>query len=512
MGSRSKNTMRNVIWGYVSQMITFVAKFISRTVFIHYLGANYLGVSGLFTNVLGVLSFTELGIGAAMNYALYKPVAVQDHEKIKSIMRLYKIAYRVVAITIFVSGLLLTPFLKYIIKNPGNIGNIYIYYFIILFDTATSYLITYKFSIVYAEQKNYILTNISTIFMIISTIIQIVVMVLFKSYLLYLICGSVSGVITKIIWSVYIDKKYPYLSEKAQPLDGAEILGIRKNVLALFIHKIGDVCVHQTDNILISTFVSISVVGKISNYNYIITTVSGFLTIIFSSVIASLGNYIAIENKEKQNEIFKIYRFVGFWLYGFCALTYFCLFQPFITLWAGAEWCVDDLTIALICLDKYFVGHRVVAGNFKTAAGVFDKDKWVAFCQAIINLVVSIAMVKLVGLPGIYIGTVVQGFLPTLVKPYIICKYITMKPFIGYLRDSIKYLCVEACALGFVLMMKKSVFSFGFADMRIRFIVLMALDAIVINAIYILLLHRTDEYKYMKNFVIKYIRGLVNRE
>lgn len=498
-----ENTMRNIFWGYVSHVFSLIIKFISRTVFIYYLGKTYMGVNGLFTNILGVLSFTELGLGTAMNYALYKPVAEGNKEKIKSLMLFYKRAYRVIAIVITVIGLSVTPFLKYLINDPGNVGNVYTYYLIYIFDTATSYLVSYKFSLVAAEQKAYIMTNINMVISLIQTIVQIIVIILFQDFLIYLLSASIMGVASKVYISHYFNKHYSYLNDNPKEIDQIELAPIKKNVIALIIHKIGDVCVHQTDNILISAFISLEVVGKISNYNYIITTITGFLSVIFSAVIGSLGNLIASESKEHQYRVFKTYRFVGYWLYGFCALAFFILFQPFICIWAGRDWLVDDLTVAFICIERYNIGHRVVVNNFKSAAGIFDQDKWVAFGQAIINLVVSIVMVKRIGLPGIYFGTIVQGLFSTAIKPFILYKNAFEKNGLLYYVESIKYLLVEAIAIGCMMLIKHIVIP----DMSIlniwRFIVIMVLTAIIPNIVYFCAFYKTDEFKYLYNFTIK---------
>ena len=497
MTSRVNNTIKNILWGNVSQVVSLLVKFVSRTVFIYYLGQAYMGVSGLFANVLGVLAFSELGIGTAMNYALYKPVAEDDKEKIKSLMALYKKAYRVIALIVALAGMALLPFLRYLVKDPGNIGNIHVYYLIFLFDTATSYLVSYKYSLVSAEQKSYVMTNVNMVVTILVSVVQIVGMFLYQSFMLYLMIQAVMGIGVKVFNAWYLDRRYPFLKGDAQPLEKCEVAGIKKNVFALIVHKIGDVCVHQTDNILISAFISLQVTGMISNYNYIIVTVTGFLSIIFSSVIGSLGNLIASENTEKQYAIFKTYRVVGFWLYGFCALAYFTLFQPFIAIWAGPNWVVDELSVFLICLERYNIGHRMVVNNFKSAAGIFEQDKWVAFGQAAVNLGVSIAMVKKIGLPGIYVGTVVQGLLATVVKPTILYKYAFHKPVWLYFGDSLKYLAVEL-ALGAILFVIRKIIVPDLATVSLASVLaLFGLAAVIPNVAFIILFHNTREFKYL---------------
>lgn len=493
--SRLKYTAKNIIWGYVAQITSLLIKFISRTVFIYTLGETYLGVSGLFTSILGLLSFTELGIGTAMNFSLYKPISENDNEKIKSLMQFYKKAYRVIAFVIFGVGLCLIPFLRYIIDDPGNIGNIYIYYILYLVDTSFSYLVTYKYSLPNAEQKAYIMSNINMIWSFVTTVVQIIVLLIFHNFLIYLIAQVMCGVVSKVFNALYLNRKYPMLSEPAEKLSKEELVPIKTNVIALIIHKLGDVVVNQTDNIIISAFVSVTVVGYLSNYNMIITSVGAFVTVIFSSAVASFGNLIASSTPEYEYKIFQVYRFVGFWLYGFCSIAFYILLTPFVTIWAGENWILGELTVALICLEYYNKGHRVCLNNFKTAAGIFSQDKWVAFGQALINLIVSIVMVKLIGLPGVFVGTVVSGLFSTMIKPKIVYNKVFHIKAIYYYWDSVKYLGVYFISWMCCRIVKQWVIP-DKVDF-IRFVILLIIVAIIPNLIFFIFFKKNKNFKYI---------------
>lgn len=497
--SRLKYTAKNIVWGYIAQISSLLIKFISRTVFIYTLGETYLGVSGLFSSILGLLSFTELGIGTALNFSLYKPIAENDREKIKSLMQFYKHAYRVIAAVIMALGVCLIPFLKYLIKDPGNIGNIYIYYILYLIDTSVSYLVTYKYSLPNAEQKSYIMSNVNMIWSFITTIVQIIILLCFHNFLIYLVAQVICGIASKGFNALYLNKKYPMLNEPAQRLSKEDLAPIRTNVIALVIHKLGDVVVNQTDNILISTFISVTVVGYLSNYNMMITSVGAFVTVIFSSAVASFGNLIASSTPEYEYKIFNIYRFVGFWLYGFCAIAFYVLLTPFITLWAGENWVIEEAAVALICLEYYNKGHRVCLNNFKTAAGIFDQDKWVAFGQAFINLVISIIAAKRMGLPGIFVGTVVSGLFSTAIKPGIIYREVFHVKPINYYIDSIKYLCVfiVPCV---ICRVAKSFIILGEVT-YMNFILLMIFVAVVPNLWFLIVFHKNEKFHYLWNIV-----------
>lgn len=494
MESRLIMTMRNAFWSYFSMFVSLVIQFISRTVFIHYLGESYLGINGLFSNVLGVLSFAELGIGTAMNFSLYKPVAEKDIEKIKSYMYYYKWAYRCVAVIIAVLGVALLPFLRYLVKDPGNVGNIVIYYLIYLFNTVSSYFVSYKFSLVNAEQRGYIFTNINLVVSAITSVIQIFILILYKSYLGYLAVAAFLGFVQKIFVSYYLDYLHPYLREKdVIPLLPEERQTLIKKVKALIIHRIGDVSVHQTDNIIVSAFVSVRMVGLLSNYNLIINTVSSCISILFNSVTGSLGNLVATESKEKQYEIFCIYRFIGFWFYGFSSIALLVLSSPFISLWVGSSRVVDDTVITLICIDYYMIGHRVCLNNMKSVGGMFEQDKYIALLQAIINLGASIILVKIVGLPGVYLGTIIQGTLSSVVKPVLVYSDLFGISSRYYFIDSVKYGSIVIIAYAICWVIKQYVIVATVPG----FVLMMLIVTVVPNSLFYVVFHKRKEFQYI---------------
>ncbi len=504
MASRMEMSIKNAFWSYFSMMITVFLQFISRTVFIYQLGENYLGLNGLFSNILGVLSFAELGIGTAINFSLYKPVAQQDVEKIKAYMYFYKWAYRVIALIVFILGMVLFPFLNYLVTDPGNVGDIRVYYLIYLFNTVTSYLVSYKFSIANAEQKNYIYTNINLITTVVTTLFQIISLVLWKNFLLYLLAAAIVGLLQKIFICVYFNRKYPYLKESnVIKLNENETAVLKRKVSALIVHKIGDVSVHQTDNIIISACISTVMVGLISNYTLIINTISTCINVVFNSVIGSLGNLSATTSKERQYSVFKEYRFLGFWLFGFTSIALSILLTPFIQLWIGKKMIVDDLIINLILIDFYMIGQRICLNNFKSAAGVFEEDKYVALLQAIVNLVVSIMLAKIIGVPGVYIGTLVQGTMCTILKPILTFNTLFEKKWILYFGDSIKYIGVLSIAYAMCMVAKKIVL----VQITItNFAILVMIIAILPNVIFYIVFHKSKEFVYFKTYLWRCIK------
>lgn len=499
--SRVNNATKNIFFGYIGNIVTIIISFISRTAFIYTLGATYLGVNGLYTNVLSVLSLAELGIGTAMNYSLYKPIADKDHERIKSLMNVYKKAYTSIAIIVSVMGLILVPFLKYIIKDPGSIGinDLRIYYLIFLFNTVTTYFIAYKYSLVNAEQKSYIQTNINAMTTLITSIFQIIILYVFKSFLLYLLTSAVIGLIQKIYVNKYLNELYPYLLDKdIEDLPEVESIIIKRNIKALIFHKIGDVSVHQTDNILISSFINVTTVGLVSNYNLIITSITGFTNIIFNSVVSGFGNLIATEKVDKQYFIFKVYRFLGFWIYGFSSIAFIILLTPFIELWIGKTMVIENVVIYLVIINYYFTGHRIVINNFKTASGIFDADKYISIIQAVVNLVVSIILVRRIGLTGIYIGTICSGLISSFTRPFIVYKAVFNKSAYEYYKDSIIYIIVISFSLITLEIIKRRLI---IGNSVISFIIMTVLVVSIPNIIFYIFFRNREEFNYLVELI-----------
>lgn len=503
--SRTASAKKNIFWGVAGQMSTVLLTFILRTLFARYLSKELLGVNSLYSDVLQFLNMAELGIGTALNFSLYEPVVKGDREKIKSYMQMYRKAYHVIAAIVAVMGIALSPFLKYIIKNPGyTIRELTIYYFIFLFNTVTSYFVTYKYSLANAEQKNYIQTNIFTLTKIIVTFLQIIVVAVTKNFLLFLLTDTVVQLIQKIFAARYLDRMYPYLREKnVKPLTQKEHDTVWSKTKALIFLKVGDVARLQTDSIIISSFIEVGYAGIVNNYNLVINSVASFANILFNSVISSFGNLIATESKDKQYKIFKVYKFVEAWVYGFTSVGFMVLLTPLIRLWFGDEWAMPSAAVYLILFDYYFKGERIILSNFKTAAGVFEQDKYIPFIQGIVNLILSIALVQTpLGITGIYIGTIISGIIANLVKPFIIYRVCFARNAIGFFVDSGKYLI----SLLAVLFACNYISGIVMAQLNIiTFIEMIFIVTIIFNGVYLLLYFRTEEFRYLFGKVRKMI-------
>ncbi len=501
--SRMRSYKKNVLFSYLASIISALLGFVSRTVFLHYLSVEFLGINGLFSEVLGILSLAELGIPTAVNFELYKLVSVNNTEKIKSIMAFYRKAYAIIAMVIAAIGLLLFPFLDYLVKDPGNIGDIRIYYLIFLFNTVITYFVSYKYSLANAEQKLYLMTNINSFSQIVITIVQIFVLIVSRQYLFYLIAASLCGIIKLLFTSIYFDKRYPLLTEKADPLDHDTKEKVKTNVRGLILNRVGDACIHQTDNIIISSFINIVSVGLLSNYTMIMTRIGEFINVLFTSSLPSLGNLVATTDKEEQLKKFKIYNYADFWIYGFSSIAFYILLTPTIELWLGKKMVIDEMTILLICLNSYLVGQRVAFLNFKTACGSFDDDKYIPLIASVVNIVISVFGAIYFGLLGVFIGTIVSGLVQSIARPWIGYERITGENAKIYFLYWIRYftIVVSAAAATRVLV-SDLIRNISF----LSYLKMIAIVSVVPNAVFFLFTFRETEFQSLKEYVTKRIR------
>lgn len=506
--SRVKNASRNFLSSALGNIINLILSFICRTIFIRFLGTGPLGVNSLFTNILGMLSFAELGIGSAISFSLYKPIAEKNEEKISAIINFYKYAYRIVACVVVTAGIILIPFLKYIVKGVDSV-NINLIYLIFLFNTVSSYFITYKTTLISANQKEYILTNTESIRKMMTNIIQIGVIIKFKSFVLYVVTDSISLLISKIYLNIKTERMYPFLKQyKNEKIDDKTKKGILNKIKALIYHKVGEVSIYQTDNIITSAFINTNIVGLVSNFTMIIDYVNKFMLSFFNSAVAGLGNIIATEKKEKQLEISKAYDLLGFIFYGWSTLCLCFLLKPFITLWIGSDKLIDDATILLLCISYYLTGIRVPLGNVKAAAGIYEQDKWVPIIQSVTNIVISIIGVKILGLKGVYIGTIISGLVPCLIRPVIVYKYVFSTSPVQYFEEFFKRLIL----MNFLIL----ILTLGFSKTAINNLILcMMVYFIIITIVFGILIiffyKNTNEYKYLKEKFIITIKKVKNK-
>lgn len=508
--SRVKNTFLNFISKSANTLLFNILKFVSRTVFIKILGSSYLGINGLLTNVLSMLSLAELGIGTAITFSLYKPIAEKNERKIAALMNLYKKIYRVIGIVIFIIGLILMQFLDVLVPNKGDVQNLELIFILYVLDSSLTYFLSYKTTLLIADQKEYMLFKSNIFFSIINITIQLIVLIIAKNYIAYLVSGIIITFIQRIYVNYFVTKKYSLLNKyKEEVLQDEDKYTIKKNVKAMLYHKFGDYCINGTDSIIISMFDSIISVGKYSNYFLLFDTVNTVINMLFNSMTSSFGNVIASEDEKTRFSIFKKINFIGFWLYGFSAICFYNLINPFITLWAGEGYLLDMPIVIVLVINNYMLGMRIPLFTVKSAAGLYDEDKFVPIIQSIINLSVSIILISKLGLIGVFIGTFVSGMVPSLYRPFLVYKYVFKESYISYYIDYVSNIIL----LIFACIITNFVSDLFITQITIyTFILKMTLCIIIPNIIFMIRFRNTEEFKYILNIIkrIKFTKQAIN--
>ena len=431
MESRSVKSSKTAFFSITAKTLDLLIAFVTRTLFIKIFGVGLLGVSGLFTNVISILALADLGFGTAMTYSYYKPIADNDYEKIAQLNRFYRKVYNVIAVAVLVIGLALTPFLKYIINLKEPIDHLYLYYIITLSNTVVSYLFVYKSSVINAHQEGYLISRITMILNIAFSILRILVMVFTKNYAIYIALMTVSTLVNNLYVSHLANKRYPYIKKCNTDLPKEERSGIFKNVGSAFLYKVSSVLMNSTDNILISKIVGTEIVGFYSNYLTIINTISAYVSIVFYSLTASIGNVIAKESNEKQYSTFREVQIMSYWFAIVVSSCVYVLIDSAITVWLGNTFLLDGLTVIAIAVNFYLACVLYPIWIFREAAGLYRKTKYIMIICALINVGLSILLGKLIGLSGILFASAISKLLT----------YVWYEPIVlfrDYMKDSAK--------------------------------------------------------------------------
>lgn len=476
-------------------------------IFVRILGAEYLGISGMFQNILSLLTLSELGIGTAMIYALYKPVAEDNKEKIASYMKTYEMAYRIVGIVVFILGLAIMPFLNVVVTEPPNIPeNMYVLYLLFLFSTSSSYFFSYRSSILIANQRNYIVVSISYAVVIIQDIVQIIILYLTRSYLLYLVLQIVFVFINNILISKKAVHDYPYINNKEViPLTKEEKRNLLKNVKALTVTKLSGILVNNTDNLVITYFNGLIQTGIVSNYSLLINTLNSLVNQIFTSLSGSLGNLNAVSDKQHKYEVFNSLNLANFWIYGWASVGIVVVSSDIVELFFGSSYVLEIEIPIILAVNFYMLGMQCVVGMYKSTMGLFRYGQYAMFLTATFNLIGDFILGSKYGIFGIFLATALARlFTNTWYEPYVIFKYGFKRKFSEYLLRYIIYLALLVITGGICFWICSYLTMGGWTQLLLKLIVCI----LVPNFIFGVAFFKRTEFQYIKNRVIEVINNL----
>lgn len=440
---RSVFYFRNLIAGSLNLVVNTLMQMVLRWFFIKTLGAEFLGLSGLFTNIFAMLSLVDLGIGGVIGFSLYKPLAQDDKGKVVALIRFYRKIYASIAGIVLILGLAAMPFLSFFINTTRAIENLNILYLITLLTTVSGYFFSYNQILLNADQRGYVATRIVTVFNIANSLVLILVLVFSKSYTYYLIATFAMSVALQMVIYKKVKVMYSYIYQHvASKITKDDYRDIISKVKGMFLHRIGDFANNSTDNLIISKFVNLVSVGYLSNYLMILTMASRFIDMVFTSMVAGVGQMLAEENRKHAARVFDSMNFLSFWLYGVISVGFYCLASPVIFLFFGENYVLSSPVVGIIALNFFLTGMRIPPHIVKSAAGVFVQDRFVPIIQSILNLVISIVAVQYWGLFGVFAGTLASSILPSIARPYVACKYGLQCSSKQYFTNYFKYLMI----------------------------------------------------------------------
>lgn len=492
--SRTDNSLRNLKTAVLFKLAAIVVNFIARKIFVVVLTKEYLGLDGTFANILTMLSLAELGVGTAITYSMYKPLAEGDRELILSLMTLYRKFYTVIGITVGVLGAALTPFLQYIIRDIPDIPHIRLIYLMFVLDSSISYFLVYKQSLISADQKQHIVTSYQYKTSMAVTAAQCAALLLTEDYILYLALKLCATFVCNALLARKADRLYPYLKQKTvQPLPAPVRQDISKNIRAMIAHKLGSVVVFGTDNVLIAYFVGAVSVGLYSNYLLITQSLKSAYSMIFRAMTASIGNLCAAEDTAHAQAVFWRVDLLTRWIYGFSAVCLVVLFNPFISLWLGADYLFSMPIVLLIVLSFYMTGMRQSVLTFREAMGLYWYDRHKPLFESAINLAVSILLAKPFGIVGIFIGTVVSTLSTcTWIEPYVLFRHGFGAPvgkyFVRYALNTLLTAFAGAATWCICALLPQT----GFGS----FIIKVLLCCVIPNLFFLFVYGKTSEFRY----------------
>jgi len=493
--TRTENAVRNISWGFIQKIITLLLPFLVRTVLIKVLGADYLGLNSLFTSVLGLLNLAELGISSAIISTMYKPITDHDTYTICALMAFYKKAYHIIGIVIMVVGMVVMPFIPKLIKGdvPNDI-DIYILFLIYLFNTSISYfLFAYKNCLFIAHQRNDINSKIQTLCVAFQNIIQIIVVLFYKNYYLFVIVIPVFSVLTNIITAILAKRSYPeYVCRGTLSKEVKH--DIKKRVGGLVIARISATVRSTIDSMFLTKMLGLTIAGMYSNYFYVVTAVAGMIQVIETSLVAGVGNSIVVDSVEKNHHDFIKFTFMLQWIVGWCAVSVLCLEQPFMRLWVGEELMFNDSMVVLCALYLFINCICLIRSIYTQALGMWWTLKYLSLFDIFANLFLNYFLGKRFGAYGILVATIIDIVLVSIpwTTYFLFRDYFGLKNFFSYIFGYVKYFSIAVII---------AIFTFGicfiFKSKQAIFELIKngAICLVVPNIMYYLIFFRTKIFK-----------------
>lgn len=490
-----RKTINNSIFAVLANTTNILLSFFAQRVFLSILNTEYLGLNGLFSNIISMLAIFELGIGNAIIFSLYKPLVKDDKRTIKALMNFYKKAYRIIAIIVAIVGVSIAPFLPLLIKEVTVDINIYIVYLMFVADVVCSYFLTYRRSILYADQKNYQINIVHIGYLVVMNFLQLSILALTKNYYLYLGVKVVMRIIENLVIHSIVRVQYPYLNKLGVArLDKAIEEDIFKKIKALLFHKIGGFIVMGSDNLIISKFIGLIEVGLYSNYFLIINAMDLIVGQAITALTPTIGHKLALQSSGSTYDAFKKTRFVGFVIACLITANFFCCVQPFMTVWLGEQYLLGFLTVAALSFNMFLRLQRYAYSTFKEAAGIYHEDRFIPLIESALNIIASIILLQFFGITGVFLGTIVSSLaLWCYSYPKYVYKKLFNRNYFVYVRETLGYVAVFVISAAVSYLIVSQIRA---GSLLVQLIINAMITTFTTVVIIALSLHKTGSFEY----------------
>lgn len=450
----------NVTVSILFKLLLFIGGIVVKRFLIQNIGNDVNGLNSLYLSIIGFLSVAELGAGSAIIFCMYKPIVNGESEKVSALYHLFRRLYLIIGGVIFAAGLLVMPFLKFLAKDYAEIDvNMYSTFFLMLVSVYITYLFSAKTSLINAYKNDYITTTITSLGQILQYALQIVVILITKSFVWYLACRIVAVGLQWLATNIVTKRKYFHIVSVKSKIDTQTRSEVTKNVKAMFMHKIGGVLVNTVDSLLISAFFGVVILGKYSNYITIMVAMVGILELCFTSLTSVVGHTYAQEAPEKVIKYFKSFHNFNLILGTVFFLGYYAVIDSLITFCFGEGLLLEKAISFTITLNYFVQFVRRSVCLFKDAAGIFYNDRWKSIIEGLINLALSILLEAFLGVVGVIVATIVTNLLIChIVEPHVLYKYAFKKSAKGYYLKNYLYILLFT---GLLLLLNAVMVSFG---------------------------------------------------
>lgn len=459
----------NVTVSIVFNIVLTFAAILERRLLIKYIGNDVNGLNSLFASIIGVLSVAELGIGGAITYCMYRPIVNGDKKTVSALFQLFKRLYLRVGFIITVGGLILTPFLKYFANGYESTDqNIYITFLITLFSVVITYVYSAKTSLINAHKNEYITTTINSAGMILQYVLQIVVLIVSRSFILYLICKIIAVIFQWIVTDLYAKKNYCEICSdiKHTELSHDIKLEVVRSIKAAFMHKIGTVLVNSADSLIISAYIGVQILGKYTNYTTIVTAMFGVITMFFLPLTAVIGHFCVSENKDKVVKYFDFFYIMNICIGFVFFLGFYAVIDDLLVVFFGKNLILDRSVPYIISANYFIQFMRKSTILFRDATGTFYYDRFKPIFEGSLNVILSVILVQRIGIVGVIAATIITNlFVCHIVEPYVLYKHC-------FKISPVKHYIVRYCSLISI-----------FALMSIQDMLMVSMDNYILNII-----------------------------